>query len=120
VAGFKDTKKNVRVEVIPYPAGEVELRYYDDPEVDSYLGWKLPGYVAQELVNWWEKFRLNKAREYPINKKTKNCQIIMYTDKYIEIRETDELGRLKMGGWSLPRVVMEELVRWKTRLNSKL
>ena len=119
MTGFKDTKKKVRVEIIAHSGEEIELRYYNSPEIDSYLGWRLPESVARELVMWWEKFRLNRKREYPVSEKREKCQIIMYTDKYIDIREFDQLGRLKMGGWSLPRVIIEELVKWKNKSNNK-
>jgi hypothetical protein len=37
---------------------------------------------------------------------------IMHTDKYVEVRQYDELGRRGFLGWSLPTEVVEELVKW--------
>ena len=36
--------------------------------------------------------------------------MIMYTEKYIEVREFENFGRLKINGWSLPRIVIEVLL----------
>lgn len=112
MCGFKE--KKVKVEIINHSSGEIELRYYDTPGVNSYLNWKLPGSVAEELMDWWRKLAINEIKEYPLKGKTKNCQIIMHTNKYVDIREIDKFGRLKMGGWSLPTIVVEELIRQGT------
>lgn len=99
----------VRVEILNSASEEIEIHYYDDPHAESFLGWKLPEDVFQDVINWWRKFKLCNNPKFPLSEKTKSCKITMYTSKYIDIRPLDKFGRLKMGGWSLPRLVLEEM-----------
>ncbi len=99
----------VRVEILNSASGEIEIHYYDDPHAESFLGWKLPESVFRDVMRWWKKFKLHSDPKFPITERTTSCKITMYTPKYVDIRPLDKFGRLKMGGWSLPRLVLEEM-----------
>ena len=66
--------------------------------------------MVDEEIFWWEKINEANNNHFPVTKTSKVCRMIMYTEKYIEIREFDSFGRLKTSGWSLPRIVMEVLL----------
>jgi len=71
--------------------------------------------VVEDLISWWNKLKKNKSILFPIKERTKICEFTMYTKKHIDIREFDNLGRFKMIGWSLPKVVAEELIDWEKK-----
>ncbi|MFQ5867794.1 MAG: hypothetical protein ACE5IT_07355 [bacterium] len=104
-----------RIEFKNFPNGHLEIRYFDIPRDSSYRSWKLPKEVVKELISWWKRLRKNKNIRFPIKEKTKICEFTMYTENYIEIREFDNLGRYKMIGFSLPKVLLKELVSWKNK-----
>lgn len=105
-----DKQDNYKVELINSSDGILEVRYFDDCKDERYRSWKMPRAVAEELIFWRKKLTQSKGREFPIKEKTKICEFSMPTDKYINIREFDSLGRPKMIGWSLPKPVIEELI----------
>jgi len=107
--------RNYRIEFNIFPNGDLEIRYFDTPRDFSYRSWKLPKRVVEELISWWKKLKKNKSIHFPIKERTKICEFNMYTEKYIDIREFDSLGRFKMTGWSLPKVAVEELVNWSEK-----
>jgi len=107
--------RNYRIEFNIFPNGDLEIRYFDTPRDFSYRSWKLPKRVVEELISWWKKLKKNKSIHFPAKEKTKICEFNMYTEKYIDIREFDSLGRFKMTGWSLPKVAVEELVNWSEK-----
>ena len=108
---MSDKGNNYKVEFENLSDGSLEIRYFDDYRDLSYRSWRVPKTVAEELTSWWERLR-NKNVNFPIKEKAKMCEINMYTEKYIDIKELDSLGRFKMVGWSFPKAVVEELVNW--------
>lgn len=107
-----NTKRNVKTEFIIHTNETIEIRYFDNPKDPSCFSWKLPIYVIKELVKQWKALKNNKEIPFPINKRGGNCEFTMHTEKYIDIKEKDSLGRFKMGGFSLPTNVVEVLVGW--------
>jgi hypothetical protein len=89
--------------------GNLEIHYFDDPENPHYLFWIIPDSIINELIDFWENLK-NKEVIFTLNKRAKFCVFIMYTEKFIEIKPLDSLGRTNMIGWSLPKVVVEELI----------
>jgi len=108
-----NSKVDKMVKFNELPDGRLEICYFDDPKDSSYLSWTLPSSVVEELIKWWSEFKKSNNTNFPIKEERGRCEIVMHTGKYIDIREMDELGRLKWGGWSLPRVVVEEILKWK-------
>jgi len=92
--------------------GIIEIRYFDTPKDELCRSWKLPESIAHELSTWWISLKKNKEISFPLQKRTKACELILHTEKYIEVREFDNSGRYKMTGWSLPKKVVEELINW--------
>jgi len=107
-----DKQGNYKVERINSLDGILEVRYFDDCKDERYRSWKIPTAVAEELISWWKRLKQSKGKEPPIKEKTKICEFSMNTEKYIEVREFDNLGRYKMTGWSFPKEVVEELINW--------
>lgn len=103
---------NYKVELINSSDGILEVCYFDDCKDERYRSWKMPKAVAEELIFWWKRLKQSKGKKFPIREKTKICEFSMNTEKYIEVREFDSLGRYKMIGWSLPKEVVEELINW--------
>ncbi len=89
--------------------GVIEVRYFDTPKDQHYRSWKLPEAIADELIVWWISLKKNKEITFPLQKRTKVCELTMHTEKNIEIKSSDCLGRTNMTGWSLPAVVVEKL-----------
>ena len=89
--------------------GIIEIRYFDTPKDELYRSWKLPESIAHELIAWWISLKKNKEITFPLQKRTKVCELTMHTEKNIEIKSLDCLGRTNMTGWSLPAVVVEKL-----------
>ena len=89
--------------------GIIEIRYFDTPKDELYRSWKLPESIVHELIAWWISLRKNKEITFPLQKRTKVCELTMHTEKNIEIKSLDCLGRTNMTGWSLPAVVVEKL-----------
>lgn len=90
--------------------GIIEIRYFDTPKDELYCSWKLPESIAHELSTWWISLKKNKEIVFPLQKRTKACELTLHTEKYIEVREFDNSGRYKMTGWSLPKEAVEELI----------
>lgn len=88
----------------------LEIRYFDTPKDHLYHSWRLPESIAHELIVFWKSLKKNKEITFPLQKRTKLCEFIMYTEKFIEIKSLDSLGRTNMAGWSLPKMVVEELI----------
>ncbi|MFH1863812.1 MAG: hypothetical protein ABIJ85_02810 [bacterium] len=107
-----DKKQDHKVELINSSDGILEVRYFDDCKDERYRSWKMPRAVAEELISWRKRVSQSKSNELPIKEKTKICEFCMNTEKHIEVREFDSLGRYKMTGWSLPKEVVEELINW--------
>ncbi|MBU4376687.1 MAG: hypothetical protein KKD29_04320 [Candidatus Omnitrophica bacterium] len=95
--------------------GIIEIRYFDTPKDEFYRSWKLPKSVADELIKWWLKVIKPQKTSFPINVRSGPCEFTMHTEKFIDIREIDSLGRFKMTGWSLPSRVVEELLIWQKK-----
>lgn len=93
----------------------LEIRYFDTPEDHFYLGWRLPKSIVKELINFWLDLKENKRINFPLQKRNNLSEFTMYTDKFVEIKSLDSLGRTSMTGWSLPKVVIEELISWSTK-----
>lgn len=106
---------NYKVEFENLSDGSLEVRYFDDHNDSSYRSWRFPKEVVKEIVSWWRKLMEKKNIHFPIKEKTRICEFNMYTEKCIEIREFDSLGRYKMTGWSLPKAVVEKLIKWDVK-----
>jgi len=115
--------------------GIIEIRYFDGstaltinpersrridtPKDELYSSWKLPESIAHELIAWWIGSKKNKEITFPLQKRTKICEIAMNTKKYIEIKSLDCRGRTNMTGWNLPVVVIKKLVVWQKNTADK-
>jgi len=93
--------------------GIIEIRYFDTPKDELYRSWKLPESIAHELIAWWISLKKNKEISFPLQKRTKVCELTMHTEKNIEIKSLDCLGRTNMTGYSLPAAVVGHLVIWQ-------
>ena len=107
-------KGNSKVDFIAN-TGSVEVRYFDNPEDERYRSWKLPESITNELIAFWTMLKKNKKIIFPLQKRTEVCEFTMHTEKYIEIKSLDSLGRTNMTGWSLPNVIVEELIKWSKK-----
>jgi len=96
--------------------GLIEIRYFDSPEDELYRSWKLPVSIADSLIAWRQKMKKQKNALFPLKEKTRVCEITMNTDKFVDIKSLDCMGRTNMTGWSLPIVVIDNLRKWKTAI----
>ncbi len=104
-------ERNTKVELSAQD-GLIEIRFFDSPEDELYRSWKLPVPIADSLIAWRQK--INKQKNaFPLKGRTKVCEITMNSDKGVEIKSLDSMGRTNMTGWSLPVVVIEKLVVWR-------
>ena len=99
--------------------GIIEIRYFDTPKDESCRSWKLPESIANELIIWWISLKKNKEITFPLQKRTKVCELTMHTEKYIEIKSLDCRGRTNMTGWSLPASVVERFIIWQKNTDNK-
>ncbi len=99
--------------------GIIEIRYFDTPKDESYRSWKLPESIVHELIVWWISLKKNKETAFPLQKRTKVCELTMHTEKNIEIKSLDCLGRTNMTGWGLPAAVVERLIIWQKNTDNK-
>ncbi len=97
----------------------LEIRYFDTPKDHRYRSWKLSESIGHELIDFWKSLKKNKEITFPVQKRTTLCEFTMYTEKFIEIKSLDSLGRTNMTGWSLPKVVVEELLSQRLGNDSK-
>lgn len=93
----------------------LEIRYFDTQKNQIYRSWRLPESITHELIAFWKNLKKNKEIAFPLQKRTELCEFTMYTDKFIEIKSLDCRGRTNMTGWSLPNVVVEELIHWSAK-----
>ena len=114
-----DKKQDCKVEFYKSSNGDLEIRYFDYPHDSSYFSWRLPKIVVEDLISLWGKLRQSKNTDYPIKINTKICEFCMHTEKSINIRELDSLGRYKPIAWSLPRGAAEKLINWHKRHKTK-
>ena len=61
----------------------------------------------------------NKELCFPIKKIWSGCEFTMHAEDHVDIREFGNFGCYKMTGWSLPKVVVDELVNWHEKNKSK-
>jgi len=99
--------------------GIIEIRYFDTPKDALYCSWKLPESIAHELIAWWISSEKNKKITFPLQKRTKVCELTMHTEKYIEIKSLDCRGRTNMTGWNLPSKIVKELIAWHKQEDCK-
>ena len=97
----------------------IEVRYFDTLEGELYRSWKLPRPVAEELIKWWRMTKISQKTIFPINSRSGKCEFTMHTEKCVEIKEIDSLGRTKMTGWSLPAFVVKRLIIWQKNTDNK-
>ncbi|NWG04229.1 MAG: hypothetical protein HXY44_15360 [Syntrophaceae bacterium] len=90
--------------------GMLEIRYFDTPKDHLYRSWRLPESIVHELIAFRIGLKKNKEITFPLQKKTTLCEFTMHTEKFIEIKSLDSRGRTNMTGWSLPSVVVEQLI----------
>jgi hypothetical protein len=93
--------------------GIIEIRYFDTPKDELYRSWRLPESIGGGLIVFWKSLKKNKETTFPLQERTKVCEFTMHTEKYIEIKSLDCLGRTNMTSWSLPVVVVERLINWQ-------
>jgi hypothetical protein len=114
------TKLNYTIECYELPDGKLEVRYFETIKDSSYLAWILPKKVVDTLIAWWKRCGKNNVLQFPITKKTKVCEITMYSNNSIHLREVDNLGRYKLVGWDLPKIVVDEIAdRYKGKGKKK-
>jgi hypothetical protein len=95
--------------------GIIEIRYFDTPKDELYRSWRLPEAVVNELIIFWKSTKKNRKSSFPLQERTKVCEFTMNTEKFIDIKSLDIRGRTNMTGWSLPKVAVEELIKWSTK-----
>lgn len=108
------SEESPKVEFITHN-GAIEVRYFDTPKDKLYRSWRLPESLVGELITFWTMLKKDKKITFPLQKRTKVCELTMHTEKYIEIKSLDSLGRTNMTGWSLPNIVVEELISWSAK-----
>ncbi len=106
----KDVK--CRVEFENLSGKMVEVRYFNPPQDSSFLSWRLPLVVVEEVISWWKRLREKGNMMFPIKEKTEVCEFGMSTTETVRIREVDKFGRYKMIGWNLPKGAVEEMTGW--------
>lgn len=103
----KDTGSDYRVEIERLKNGYLEVRYFEDVRNPSYLAWRLPEAVFDDIVTFWKNCKIKNTIRFPIVKKTTSCEITMVTKESVLLRELDALGRYRLAGWHLPKIVMD-------------
>lgn len=99
--------------------GMLEIRYFDTPKDHLYHSWRLPESIAHELIVFWKSLKKKKEIAFPVQKRATLCEFTMYTEKFIEIKSLDSLGRTNLTGWGLPSAVVEELKSQRLGKDSK-
>lgn len=90
----------------------VEIRLYDSfNKCSSCLCWKIPINVIEELIKWWKEKKQIKV-DCSKEEKRGHVQFYIYLDESVKVEELDDLGRPKLVGWCLPRIVIDELNKW--------
>lgn len=107
---MKKRSQEYKIHIIELPEELLEVRYYESSEDSTYLSWKIPVLVVEELTVWWREKKSNEKPSYPLKGRTKSCEITINSETTICIREFDKTGRYKTIGWSLPKGAMEELM----------
>jgi hypothetical protein len=95
--------------------GIIEIRYFDTPKDELYRSWKLPEAIVEELIIFWKSTKKNRKGVFPLQRRTKICEFIIHTERFIEIKSLDIQGRTSMIGWSLPNIAVEGLIKWNTK-----
>lgn len=103
----KETNSDYRVEIERLKSGYLEVRYFDDVKNRSYLAWRLPAEVVDDVVKFWRNYKITHTVHFPIVVKTDSCEITMFTKESVQLREFDALGRYRLSGWHLPKDVMD-------------
>ncbi|MCG2677251.1 hypothetical protein L6386_01600 [bacterium] len=110
--------KSPKVEFITQN-GAIKVRYFDTPKDELYRSWRLPESLVGELITFWTILKKDNKTIFPLQKRTKVCELTMHTEKYIEIKSLDCRGRANMIGWSLPAAVVERLIIWQKNTDNK-
>lgn len=107
-------KQNVQVEINKKEDGIVELRYFDEPNLNSPFCWKIPIQEADDLAKWWltDGVQIRKEDTPVLNRRCDRILISMFTLEGVEVRVLNQYGKLKLRGYSLPRKVVEYLGSW--------
>jgi len=109
-------EENPKVEFIAQD-GLIEIRYFDSPEDEQCRSWRIPLSIADSVIAWRQKIKKQKEITFPLQERTKVCEITMNSSKSVEIKSLDSMGRTNMTGWSLPILAVDNLGEW--RVNSK-
>lgn len=96
----------------------IEIRYFDTPKDERYRSWKLPVSIADSVIAWRQKINKQKST-FPLKERTKVCEITMNSDKSVEIKSLDSMGRTNMTGWSLPILAVDNLGEWRANTRTK-
>lgn len=82
----------------------IEIRWYEQPDNNSFYSWKLTNQEVEDILSWWIHSGINLDNEkLPIKEyRYKNISISMYMMKTISIRGIDSYGQLKQIGTSFP------------------
>lgn len=89
--------------------GLIEIRYFDAPQDRQYRSWKLPVSIADSVIAWRHKIKKQKKIAFPLQEKTRVCEITMNSSTGVEIKPLDCRGRAAMIGWSLPMLAVDSL-----------
>lgn len=98
--------------------GLVEIRYFDTPKDERYRSWKLPASVVDSVIAWRQNINKQKSA-FPLKERTKVCEITMNSDKSVEIKSLDSMGRTNMIGWNLPILAVDNLGEWRANSTTK-
>ena len=102
------SEHNERVEFKQLEDDIVELRYFDQPQSNSFFSWKMPIDEANDLAKWWknEGSQIKKEQLPVIDHRFGNILISMITQTGVWVRAFDQYWRLRSTGYSLPRKVV--------------
>ena len=95
---------NKQTALFQHSNNHIEIRWYEQPDNNSYYSWKLTKQEVEDILSWWIHSGINLDNEkLPIKDyRYKNISISMYTMTTISIRGIDGYGQLKQIGASFP------------------
>jgi len=95
-----------RLELIHDEERGVEIKYFED-ESERYRSWKLPKFIIDKLIPWWDNTKF-KIKEFPVVKKGIFYEFKIEVGKYMDIKEFKR-GNYCIGAWSIPVFIIEAL-----------
>jgi len=92
--------------------GLIQIRYFDSPQDERCRSWRIPVTIADSVSAWRQQINKQKS-SFPLKERTTVCEITMNSDKSVEVKSLDSMGRTDMIGWSLPVLAVDNFVTWR-------